>query len=234
LSNPRTRALLHDIHSELIEFAGPGEYFHIGCDEAYSHATCDRCRRSDPVRLFASHIAELDTRLERLGRRPIMWGDTLLEQGKWPAGIVANSSPALPTHLALDRLSRRIVIADWHYDLLRGEVPTLAHFQQRGFTTLACPWDSRANIQTLARGAARNESLGLLATTWHHLADCMPQLAFTANAAWSRDGGALKLRQCSPTHLNLATATLLRKLVPAQGHFDRAGWFPYEMKERIG
>ena len=232
LSSSRTQGLLRQVCRELIEFAGPGEFFHIGCDEAYSHATCDRCRQHDPVRLFADHINDLAVHLERLGRRPIMWGDTLLESGKWPAGFVANGSAALPTHQALDRLSRRIVIADWHYDVNSGNVATLAHFRERGFATLACPWDSAANIVTLAKGAAAHGALGMLATTWHHLSDYIPQLAFTANAAWSRDAAALRLRQCSGTHLSLASASLLRKLVPAQGHFDRAGWYPFEMAVR--
>ena len=228
LSNPRTQALLRGVCDELSAFAGPGQYFHIGCDEAYSHATCDHCRKTDPVKLFANHINDLAAHLEQRGRRPILWGDALLESGKWPAGFVASGTPALPTHEALERLSRKIVIADWHYDVTKGEVPTLAHFRRRGFQTLACPWNSPANIRTLARGAAANQG-GLLMTTWHHLVQSIPTLAYTAACVWSENQAALGMRQMDGSLQRAATASHLRKLVPAEGQFERAGWNPFEL-----
>ncbi|MCY2987217.1 MAG: family 20 glycosylhydrolase [Planctomycetota bacterium] len=228
LTNPRTQDLLRRVCDELIEFAGPGQFFHIGCDEAYSHATCDRCRQADRVQLFADHINNLAAHLEKRGRRAIMWGDALLESGKWPAGFAANGSPALPTHEALDRVSRKIMIADWHYDVTKGEVPTLAHFHGRGFETLACPWNSPSNIRTLAKAASANQS-GLLMTTWHHLVQSIPTLAYTANCAWSQDQTALGMRQMDWSLMRAATAAVLRKLVPADGKFERAGWNSFEL-----
>lgn len=232
LSNPRTQDLLRRVCDELIEFAGPGQYFHIGCDEAYSHGTCDRCRRTDRVQLFADHINNLAKHLEQRGRRTIMWGDALLESGKWPPGFSANGSAALPTHEAFDRMSRKIVIADWHYDVAKGDVPTLAHFRGQGFETLACPWNSPGNIRTLAKAAAANHS-GLLMTTWHHLVQSIPTLAWTANCAWSQDQVALGLRQMDWSLQRAATASNLRKLVPAEGHFDRAGWNTFELPAEV-
>jgi len=228
LSNPRTQDLLRRVADELMSFAGPGQYFHIGCDEAYSHATCDRCRQPDPVALLADHVNNLAAHLEKRGRRAIMWGDTLLERGKWPSGFAANGTPAMPTHLALDRISRKIVIADWHYGVTKGDVPTVAHFRGRGFEVLACPWDSPANIQTLAKAAAANQS-GLLMTTWHHLVQSIPTLPYTAACVWSKDQTALKLKQAESSLVRTATASLLRKLVPAEGKFERAGWNPFEL-----
>ncbi len=227
LSNPHTRSLLSTVCDELIAWAGPGKYFHIGCDEAYSHATCERCRQADPVGLLVEHVNHLAGHLQRRGRRAIMWGDALLEQGKWPAGFSATSSAEMPTHRAVDRLSRDIVIADWHYGVTRGEVPTLAYFRRLGFETLACPWNTPANIQTLARAAAANGS-GLLMTTWHHLARCIALLAWAANCAWSVQQSALQLPQCRGPLLRTATAACLRRLVPAEGDFHRAGWNPFE------
>jgi hypothetical protein len=232
LTNPRTQALLRSVCDELIEFAGPGQYFHIGCDEAYSHGTCDRCRRTDRVRLFADHVNNLAAHLEQRGRRAIMWGDALLESGKWPAGFAANGSPALPTHQALDRISRKIVIADWHYGVTAGDVPTLAHFRGRGFETLACPWNTLANIRTLAKAAAANHS-GLLMTTWHHLVQSIPALAYVAACAWSQNQAALSARQMDGSLLRAATATILRKLVPADGKFKDAGWNPFELPAEV-
>jgi len=232
LTNPRTQALLRSVCDELSEFAGPGRYFHIGCDEAYSHGTCDRCRRTDRVQLFADHVNNLAAHLEKRGRRAIMWGDALLERSKWPAGFAANGSPALPTHEAFERVSRRIVIADWHYSVTAGDVPTLAHFRSGGFETLACPWNTPANIRTLAQAAAANQS-GLLMTTWHHLVQSIPTLAYTANCAWSQNQAALDLRQMDWSLMRAATASVLRKLVPADGRFDRAGWNTFELPAEV-
>lgn len=228
LTNPRSQALIRRVCDELIEFSGPGQYFHIGCDEAYSHATCDRCRQTDRVKLFADHLNNLAAHLAQRGRRTIMWGDALLERAKWPRPFAANGTPVLPTHEALGQLSRRIVIADWHYDVNSGTLPTMAHFRERGFETLACPWNTLANIRTLAKAAAANQG-GLLATTWHHLVQSMPKLPYVAASAWSLDQATSDLRQMDSEMVRTAAATYLRKLVPAEGKFDRAGWNPFEL-----
>jgi len=232
LTNPRAQALIRGVCDELIEFAGPGRYFHIGCDEAYSHATCDRCRQTDRVQLFSDHVNQLAAHLERRGRRAIMWGAALLESGKWPAGFTANGTPSLPTHEALERLSSKLVIADWHDGVTQGDVGTLAHFRSRGFETVACPWNSAGNIRTLARAAAANQS-GLLMTTWHHLAQSIPTLAWTANCAWSENQAALGMKQMDWALMRAASATHLRKLVPAGGKFNRAGWNPFELPAEV-
>ncbi len=232
LTNSRAQALLRSVLDELIELAGPGQFCHLGCDEAYSHATCDRCRRTDRVQLFADHVNQLAEHLEQRGRRAIMWGDALLERGQWPAGFAANGTPSLPTHEALGRLSRKIVIADWHYDVTKGDVPTLAYFRQQGFEPLACPWNSPGNIRTLAAAAAANHC-GLLMTTWHHLVQSIPTLAYTAACAWSQDQAALGLQQMDWSLVRAATASQLRKLVPAEGQFSRAGWNPFELPAEV-
>jgi hypothetical protein len=227
LTNPRTQALLRSVADELVEFAGPGGYFHIGCDEAYSHATCDRCRATDRVKLFADHVNGIAEHIASRGRRAIMWGDPLLERGKWPAGFSANGTPDLPTHLAIDRISKKIVIADWHYGVTKGDVPTLTLFKEKGFETLACPWNSAGNIRTLARGAKANGS-GYLMTTWHHLAQSIPLLPLVAACTWSKNETAPDLRQMEGSLVRATIASLLRKLVAAEGRFDRAGWNPFE------
>lgn len=228
LTNPRAQDTIRRVCDELMEFAGPGQFFHIGCDEAYSHATCDSCRKLDRVQLLADHVNKLAAHIEKRGRRALMWGDALLERAKWPGGFAANGTPTLPTHEAIDRISRKIVINDWHYDV-KGDIPTLAHFRKHGFETIACPWNSGANIRAMCKAAISNDSLGVLMTTWHHLARSIPTLHITAACMWSKDQAALGLTQAEGSLANAATATILRKLVPAEGKFERAGWNTFEL-----
>ena len=229
LTNPQTQGLLRKVCDEMIELAGPGRFFHIGCDEAYSHATCEDCRETEPIKLFAEHVNNMAAYLEKQGRRSIMWGDALLETGKWPPGFTASGSAALPTHQALEQISHKIMIADWHYGVTQGAVPTLAHFREHGFETIACPWNSAGNIRTLAKAAYANNSAGLMMTTWHHLVQSIPLLPYVANSVWSQSQTSLGLRQMEWALMVGATASHLRKLMPAGGEFERAGWNTFEM-----
>ncbi|MHB1156252.1 MAG: family 20 glycosylhydrolase [Phycisphaerales bacterium] len=229
LSNPRSRAIIKNVVAELCEWAGPGDYFHIGCDEAYSHATCDRCRRHDRIGLWVDHLNDLAAQLENTGRRAIMWGDPLLERSAWRTGYEANGTPYLPTHLAIGRLSRRIVIADWHYDVLEGDVPSLAHFKQHGYQVLASPWHELKNIRTLGGAAQTQAALGMLATTWHRLPQHLTMLAAAANAGWSDQLKAMDMPQGDWSLMTGSLGAMLRRLTPSGGDFTQAGWHGFEV-----
>lgn len=227
LTNPASQAMLRAICDELMELAGPGGYFHIGCDEAYSHGSCDRCREQDPVQLFADHVNGMVAHVESRGRRAIMWGDALLERAQWPLPYEANGLPSLPTHESLENLSRSVIIADWHYEITQG-ARTAEHFSAAGFEVMACAWTRRENIRFMAESADAVGG-GLLATTWNKLSFCMPQLAWTATAAWAADRAVLDGSEFSWPLLRGATASFVRKLVPARGNYEQAGWNPHEI-----
>lgn len=228
LSHPRTGPLLRQIASELSELAGPGSFFHIGCDESYSHATCDRCRTGDRVGLWADHVNAMAEHVVSLGRRPIMWGDPLLERGRWPGGD-SNGTPFLPTHKAIDRIDRRIIIADWHYDVKEGDVPTISYFKSKGFEVLASPWHELPNIRTMAQAAQHYDGLGVLATTWHRLSQNMPMLVAAANGAWSAQAAAMEEPHWQCDRMSTYLAAHLRRLVPSGGDYSNSGWHPFEL-----
>lgn len=227
LSNPATRRLLKEVIHELAEFAGPGAYFHLGCDEAYSHATCDRCRSQPSSQLYANHINDLAEEVAGLGRRSIIWGDALLDAAAWKPPITATSHHHQQTHLALDELSRQIVIADWQYDLTEGEAPTVAYFVQAGFDVLACPWYKRENIRTLADAVRAQHAMGMLVTTWDALREMMVDLCYAAGAAWVASPAALD--QTPYSMLRTAASHYTRLLQPAYGQYAQAGWSRYEI-----
>jgi hypothetical protein len=228
LSHPRTLDIHKNIASELAMLAGDGNYFHIGCDESYSHATCDRCRIRDRVGLWADHVNAMSEHLHSIGRRPVMWGDPLLEKARWP-GLEANGTPFLPTHQAIDRLDKRLLIADWHYESSNGDVPTLKYFKSNGFEVLASPWHELSNIRTLSKAAISHGAMGLLATTWHRLPQHMPMLVAAANGAWSSDEKALGNPHANWDLMGTHLATNLRRFLPSGGDFAKSGWHPFEV-----
>jgi hypothetical protein len=66
-------------------------------------------------------------------------------------------------------------------------------------------------------------------TTWHHLVQSIPLLPYVANSVWSQSQTSLGLRQMEWALMVGATASHLRKLMPAGGLFERAGWNSFEM-----
>lgn len=219
LSNPDTLKLLRQIREELIELCGPGDYFHIGCDEARSYATCDKCSPNDGPKMLAQYLNGLSKELKEQGRRAIMWGDALLDKSVWKAPNIATGD-SIPKALPL--LDRDIIIADWQYSIEENDVPTAKFFVEQGFETLLSPWDRGENMQGLAEGAKKLHTLGVLATTWDRLPGFISKIPYMADAMWS---GPSNYRQ-SGTQI----ASLLRKLVLTE-RFEDAGWNGWEVKE---
>ena len=226
LSNPETLELLKAVRSELIQLFGQGAYFHIGCDEAYSFATCDRCRESDSRRMLLEYLNGLAEELGKMGRRPIMWGDMLLDATAWPSPIIAVSRPDQRTHEILDDLDRRIIIADWQYSILDSKLPSTEHFMSKGFDVAPCPWHDSENILALGQGAAELGVFGFMPTTWHTLPEHIRLIPVSAEAGWCGQ----KKRSL---HAGIATlaGSLQRKVFPAHSDYLAAGFRRLEVIE---
>lgn len=229
LSNPETRQLLREIRQELMELCGEGEYFHLGFDEAYSYATCDLCREKDGPTMLAEYLNEVTEELAQVGRRPIIWGDALLDQTQWSRPNIATSRPDQRTHEALDGLNRSIIIADWQYNIVEGKVPTSEYFMEKGFDTLLCPWHDSQNINTLGLEAQRMKAYGLLATTWHTLQNHITLIPRAGEVAWSDRENKDQFTSTTGIMRTYA-ASLQRKLVPIEGDYKAAGWHSKEVE----
>lgn len=219
LSNPDTLNLLRQIREELIELCGPGDYFHLGCDEARSYATCDKCSQKDGPQMLAEYLNGLSKEFKEQGRKAIIWGDALLDSEEWKAPNIATGD-LIPKALPL--LDRDIIIADWQYTIKESDVPTSKFFIEQGFETLLCPWDDGENMKGLAEGAKKLHALGVLATTWDRLPGFISKIPYIADAMWC---GPSNYRQ-SGTQI----ASVLRKLVLTE-RFEDAGWNGWEVKE---
>ena len=213
----KVRKLLRQIREELIELCGKGDYFHIGCDEAYNFEYTDE--NMDMVCDYFNEIAE-DMHLQN--RKVIVWGDMFLyRQAHYnPNNHYSCNAPSYETaQYMLKRLSKKVIIADWQYDAREYPIETASSFTQAGFECLLCPWDrgfaqTRASLETV-----KNQALmGFMHTTWHTLTSGMPYVMFAAVGAHENvDGAAL-------TQFRMQSAALLRKVMPINGDYEKAGW----------
>ncbi len=222
VTNPESRKLLSELRGELIDLCGKGGYFHLGCDEAYSFATCNECRKYQPHELLAEYLNGIQDDLAKSGRRAIIWHDQLLKRSdcdpdfKEPI-VVCNPCgvPAGDTTPAVDLLDKRIVIADWQYDYSTDVNPSTPFFIKKGFDVLCCPWDSPKNVRGLCESARANGAMGVMLTTWHHLPGYIPELPRFSNFIWQTGNYKYAPRT--------EVAALLRKLGDFNT-FETAGW----------
>lgn len=228
LSNPDTYELLAKMREELCELFGEGDYFHIGFDEAYSFGTCDKCRKRVPHELLAEYINRLTEDLAKVGRRPIMWHDELINISDFSERtfpIVANGQNH-NTAPALELLDKRVIIADWQYDYKQNFNPTTPYFVEKGFDTLVCPWDARENIRSLSNNAKNTENYGILFTTWDHISNFLREGGYFASCAWCKDDPKMP----DPMFWTEA-ASILRKIYDADGDFEISGWHLREVEQ---
>ena len=224
LSNPKTHRLLRMIREELMDLCGPGEYFHLGCDEAYSYASCPECSKKDGPKMLADYLNSLTEELAQRGRRPIIWGDALLDSTAWEKPTIATSRPDQKTHLAFPMLDKRIIMADWQYDIKEAKVPSAEYFMEKGFDTVLCLWDGRNNIRSLGTAADELNAAGLMVTTWHHLPEMLRILDTGAEYGWR---GANPGREFNTT----GTAALLRRVMPPHPAYEEAGFGQFEVPQ---
>lgn len=217
----RVRALLRSIRQELIDLCGEGDYFHIGCDEAYNFAFT-----TENMDFILDFIHETSRDLKTMGRRTIIWGDMLLyRHTHYQNRYFCNApSPEAEAYL-FAHLNRDVIIADWQYNALKAPVETALKFQEAGFDCFLCPWDEgKAQLDACMDTLRAHPLRGVIHTTWHTLSKGMPYVTLAA-AACFEEGNGYSLRQA-----RVHTAALLRKVSPAGGDYARAGW----AREQIG
>ena len=214
IRKPKVRALMRQVRRELCEVCGAGSYFHIGCDEADGFDL----ETEDGMNAVCDYLNEIADDLETQGRRAIAWGDMFLyRHAHYDARNVytANAPAPRTEEYMLNRLSRRIVIADWQYDANYAPVETAAVFTRAGFDCMLCPWDrSIENTRACLATAKQDKLFGLIHTTWHTLSSRMAWVAAAATGCFEKDT-ALR---------HTATAAILRKADFVNGDYEKAGW----------
>ena len=167
-SNPDVDRIVFDLLDELIE-AFDADALHVGMDEVFliGNEQCPRCKGKDIGVLFAGVVNALHHHLVKdKGVEMLMWGDRLLDAGKFSYGSWEASKTG--SHRAIDQIPKDIIICDWHYER-RADYPSVRFFQQQGFRVLPSPWkntDAGVAFLRCARKDATERMLGVLFTGW--------------------------------------------------------------------
>ena len=108
--------------------------------------------------------------LKRRGVRTAIWGDMLLEHGRWEAKVgSANSENPFfrsgATHHALEDMPKDVLILDWHYEKRDG-YDSVEHFRRNGFGVLGTVWHEPDAARNMAESVKRSGGQGIISTDW--------------------------------------------------------------------
>lgn len=218
ITNPEVRELLRKVRGELYEIFDASEYFHLGCDEVYSYEKGD-----EDQRLMREYLRELVEEVKSEGKRPILWGDMLLNEeacGVSKPYFCSCDTPENAEKL-IAALPKDTVIADWHYDVFEAPIKTSVYLKEKGFDVIGVPWFEYANSQAHVDTVKDSGLLGVMVSTWHTLAQRMPHVVMDAvqmgacQSPWSG---------CTGHKIETETAALLRKVMFVEGDYREAGW----------
>ena len=231
LTNPESLKILAGVRRELIDLFGDIDYFHLGCDEAYSHATCDSCRKHNPAILLAEFLNSVNADLKKSGVRPLIWGDALLDNTAWE-GYSAYSRSDQKTHEAITLLSKDFIIVDWQYRLKdKKQNATLKYFMDQGFDVITAPWHDPENINALGEMAIAENAFGMMWTTWHTLPMRMNLLPFAGSVMWGGKDAGNGNPQYMSSYRTTTAAAFLRNVRQGPVDYADAGWRSFEVIE---
>ncbi len=217
---PKVRVLMRAIRSELMELCG-GRYFHIGCDEAFGY----RIDTQESMDFVCSYLNEIAEELDAQGRRAIVWGDMFLYRHPHynPRNVYTANAPSPQSEAyMLSKLSKKLILADWQYDVTETPVETSAVFTNAGFDCMICPWDrTPKNVAACVSTAKAGGLAGLIHTTWHTLSAGTPYVALAAVSCFEE----------APALNHYASAETLRKAYFVAGDYEKAGWSKTQIRE---
>ncbi len=205
--------LLKDIRYELCQLFGKGEYFHIGCDEAYYYS-----RNKELNGKLPEFLNRLTTQVEEEGRRPMLWMDMMLNASKYGKGFYASSSFGCENAM-IEALAKSSVMVDWQYNINTVPIPSTVDLASCGFDVMGAPWYEPANYKAHVQTVAENNLFGVMLTTWHTLKEYMPSILGCA-----KEMGANSFTWSQYSELREETSTLLRRVSLEGNSYSDSGW----------
>ncbi len=230
IADDKVKKLIKTIIKELTDLCGNGEYFHIGCDEAYGFGFTE-----PEMKELCDYINETSEYLKNIGRKTIMWGDMLVtkhdnfDPDVWYFAHCPNEEAE---RFMTSHISKDIILADWQYSVKRAPIETAVVLKNAGYSVLVCPWNEIPAVDASVDTAINEGLLGILQTTWHTLSIDMPFVARCAVASF--DG--IERYKNLPTVLDnelrwVKPAEVMRRAYPAGGEYRKAGWSKIEISE---
>lgn len=163
VSDERIYGLLDTMIGELAD-AFSSELFNMAADESWDvglGASKARVLTSDLATVHAEHYRRLFAILKKHGKRPLMYGDIILNH------------PSI-----LEKIPRDVIIVDWQY-WGGGTYSSPATFARAGFPFIVSPaiWNftgpfpnylnTLINVRNFVRDGYRNGTLGVLTSNWN-------------------------------------------------------------------
>ena len=222
VSKPKVRELFRKVRAELYELCGDGDYFHIGCDEAFTYE-----QTPENIEKICKFINGLSDELKKENRRAIAWGDMFLY--RYPHYNPNNkyacfgASPEAAQKM-LELVSRDVLIADWQYYAKEAPIETSAEFLNAGFDCLLCPSvKGEAQLNAVLNTIKEQPALDFMQTTWHELSAGTYYVLLGAVRSY---GEVTSIKNING---RTSAAALMRKVMPIHGDYEKAGWCKQEI-----
>lgn len=212
IRSPEVTALLRQVRAELYDVFGPGQYMHLGCDEAYAITHDPALRAALP-----EYLSALTAEVEAEGRHPMLWMDMLLEEGRFPHCYAVSREEEAPRLRAATAPST--VFVDWQYDCRTAPVPSLLSLKDSGHACMGAPWYDAQNYAAHIQTVADNGLHGIMLTTWHTLKERMPSILDCAEKC-----GAITFPWGERCRAEEETAALLRRVSWEGNDYANSGW----------
>ncbi len=144
--------------------------------------------------ILASDVNKIHDWLALKGVRTAMWGDMLLEYKVWgpivgDTNSQTNKLMSGATHLAINRISKDIIILDWHYAeyMTPAEYRSIEYFAKQGFAVVGSTYYKAAASNLMAKSVRSYGGAGLIGTNWGFDVTLSPAATtlYTLLSGWS-------------------------------------------------
>lgn len=211
IPSAKVQRLFSKVRTELYDLFGPGNYIHLGFDEA------DYCTRCPEIRQYLpQYLHDLTHTIVQEGRKPMVWIDMLLDKEKFPD--MTAHCPAEDVEMLHQALHPDTVMIDWQYRVKEAPVATTLSLKGSSFDVMGAPCLDGANIKAHVDTLAEHDFFGIMLTTWASLKDQLVQILNCAHLC-----GAKTFYWSSCSGLYEETAVMLRRISFEGNTYEESG-----------
>lgn len=165
-------SILFSLYDEILDAYSPKTLL-IGHDEISGLSLYADKYHMSSSDILADDVNKIRDWLAQKGVRTAMWGDMLLEYKVWGSLVgdtnsQTNKLMSGATHLAINRISKDVIILDWHYAeyITPAEYRSIEYFSKQGFAVIGSPYYKAAASNLMAKSVRSYGGAGLIGTNW--------------------------------------------------------------------